>query len=127
MNDKLWNRFLMGAVASGLFVWATASIIESNKARSEAYALEAQQAACVVAELDFKGNSLCYQDPSCMISGTDFRNQLHTAAYLKEYCPNEWEASKGPAQTTGARETNPGKSVWDGTYERWTPTVSSTQ
>lgn len=74
--------------------------------------------ACAVAEKDYKGNSLCYQDSSCMITGADFRLQIHTAEYLKENCPDEWEAVQIATKVTGTEEANPGFSVWSRAKEQ---------
>lgn len=116
------SALLAIALCLVIFTWG---MVEQFEDMEEARVID-QQAACKVAELDYEGNSLCYQDPSCMITGEDFRMQLHTDDYLKENCPDEWKASKGTTQSAPVSQAHPGLDIWSGVTERWTPSVSST-
>jgi len=66
------------------------------------------EAACEYAQLDFIGNTKCYEDPSCMVTGEDYRSQSHTVHFLKESCPNERKASQVPTSRIEPKETDRG-------------------
>jgi len=112
MNEEWFAKtFYKALVAIMLLGWATISIINVIKEHRVEYMLAAQQTACVEALRDFEGTALCYADSACLITGEDYRYQVHTTVYLKENCPDEWKTSQGFTPPVATRETNTGLKV----------------
>lgn len=109
--DVLSDLFYKGFFVAVLVVWAVIGLSNYLQEDMEVEALAAQEAACASAALDFRATALCYADNSCMITGEDFRLQVHTDQYLKENCPDEWKASQEPTPTASVGEANPGLEV----------------
>lgn len=104
MTWDWFDSLMLGLIVGGSLFWYLT--------RPEDTTIPYDPVACAIAERDFKGNELCYQDSSCMITGADFRLQIHTSEYLKEYCPDEWKAVQSVTQVTGTEEADPGLSIW---------------
>ena len=61
---------------------------------------------CVSADFSLNAAQLCGMDKLCIMNPSAYEKWMRDWTYIKESCPNEWEASKEFTPNTRSGETN---------------------